>query len=653
MGMILDDARAAVLLAGGAAGVAKRLALCADILEQRKRQKMPFDSDKMRAQAETIVARRVAAIRAQLLPSWGEGRAAAMADELLVPSLAAPRIEALLADVESATQGKKTAAALVAQDLIRMVRMVERSELDLGLTNVVNGRVWSAANDRIDALLPPPEDASTPDFMKGHTIARDMVHEWIDAWRPSSQFLQLLDSVANPDTITMANVNPELYKELKALELKASAAHKLVQDAAMNSGGFSEEARKAAQDFYDLRVKEAKAIYEKYHQVREQLLQQRNQAWKVFEPGSPMNDAAQACIQEVVQSSPVDEKQADTWARDQVITPAAKSRLRKMGYAPEQVVKDMAEFYRFTRGRVEKLRIDTKGDKRANTVGVGAHGQPGVIWIDGDFDKRTLWHEMGHHIEADPAAAAAARLFIRMRADSPEPKKLRELTGSRGYRSDEIAFADHFFSPYVGKIYAHGTTEVFSMGLETFSNPSLLAQRMKTDPQTLQFVMGYIHSPQDTLQALHLAMRQSLRQANEDAKEAAEEVSAAKYKALAAQARPKFTADTSMHWAGAHGVGYSASQGNAKQVGYLVDSGRQIYIAQASVRNPATKRRMVGYRLMMVFESSRRNSDGSPLFGLRYNDYPTKDFDLVLAAALLFAQTGDSPWFDNVLEGKF
>ncbi len=642
--MILDDARAAVLLSGGAAGVVKRLAMCADLLEQRKRQKKPLDSDKEQAQANTLVQRRVAAIRAQLLPSWGEGRTSATADELLIPSQAAPRIEAMLEEVQNATPGKKVATALVAGDLVRMVRMVEQSELNLGLTNVINGAQWRTVMDRIQALT-PAEEPEAPSFMQGHTHARAMVHEWIEAWRPPEKLAQSIATMGDPSLINVSNVAPALYEKLLAIKERTEIESRVITSASNAIyAANSDEERAKARAHYNQLVEAYETVRNEFYDLRAKLNAMVREAQDAMQ--GPVADAAQECITEVMTASPVTPEQAQAWASDQVISPAAKARLRKNGYQPEQVIKDMAEFYRFTRGRVEKLRIDTNGGKRANTVGIGAHGQPGVIYIDSDFDKRVLWHEMGHHIEADPAAGAAARMFIRMRADDPKPYTLRSLTGIKGYRADEVAYKDHFFSPYIGKIYSHGTTEVFSMGLETFSNPALLATRMKQDPQTLQFVMGYIHSPQDTLQALHLAMRQSLRQATDDAQEAVQEVGQAKYKALAVQA--KFTPDESLDWAVAKGVDYSASSGGtAKQMGYITENGEQVHIAKASVRNPQTNRKAQGYRVMMVYGLQNGRH------GLRYMDYVTKDFDAVLAAAMLLARTKDTAWLHNILEGKF
>lgn len=247
-------------------------------------------------------------------------------------------------------------------------------------------------------------------------------------------------------------------------------------------------------------------------------------ALKLQQLGSDMAARRQAAIaasvtglvDSVMAESEVSEEQAGQWAnRNVVITKTAANRLKKLGYDPAQVLRDAAEFYRLARGRIEKVVIDSNGGRRANANSIDAHGTAGVINLGSQFDKRVLWHELGHHIEADPVAAAAARLFIRLRSEDGQVHTLRKLTGYKGYRADEKAFKNGFFHPYVGKVYPAGYTEVFSMALESFSSPVLLAQRIAQDPETFEFVIGYLRSPKTELQELHLSMRQSLREGSE------------------------------------------------------------------------------------------------------------------------------------------
>lgn len=224
-------------------------------------------------------------------------------------------------------------------------------------------------------------------------------------------------------------------------------------------------------------------------------------------------------MREVFAGSDISEERAAAWSNQQVtITPAAARRLKKAGYPPESVLRDAAEFYRLCRGRIEKVVIDSQGDRRANANSIDNHGSAGIINLGSQFDKRVLWHELGHHIEANPVAAAAAGLFIRVRSEDGKQYPLRKLTGSKFYSPREVAFKNGFFSPYVGKVYSDGKTEVFSMALESFSDPILLARRIAADPRTFEFVIGYLSSPKTEIESMHLAMRQSMREVNESAK---------------------------------------------------------------------------------------------------------------------------------------
>jgi hypothetical protein len=98
-----------------------------------------------------------------------------------------------------------------------------------------------------------------------------------------------------------------------------------------------------------------------------------------------------------------------------------------------------------------------------------------------------------------------------------------------------------FFSPYIGKLYNDACTEVFSMGLETFSNPVLLAHRMHKDPQTLAMVTGYVSRPVSDLEKQMVALQGLLVQASEEGEASLESQIRAVVEALAARAAIKKT----------------------------------------------------------------------------------------------------------------
>ncbi len=116
-------------------------------------------------------------------------------------------------------------------------------------------------------------------------------------------------------------------------------------------------------------------------------------------------------------------------------------------------------------------------------------GSRDVINI-GDGAQATVRHEAGHWIESRSASTLgdsapdtapimrqqtsiirqACTDFRTRRATSATPEALNQLTGGHVYGADEVALPDKFICAYVGKVYQSGDTEVFSLGLEQFSN---------------------------------------------------------------------------------------------------------------------------------------------------------------------------------------
>lgn len=349
---------------------------------------------------------------------------------------------------------------------------------------------------------------------------------------------------------------------------------------------------------------------------------------------------------EFMDASDVDPEQAEAWcSRHVTITKAAKARLKKLGYPPEQVLRDAAEFYRLARGRIEKVVIDSKGDRRANAVGTMDHGTAGRVNLGTGFDKRVLWHELGHHVEADPVAAAAARLFIRLRSkDDGKLHKLSKLTGHKGYGSHEVAYSNGFFHPYVGKVYSWGTTEVFSMGLESFSDPFLLAQRIAKDPETFEFVTGYLRSPKTALQRLHLAMRQSLREGNESAEAEAEDTA----KASLAREVGKITDFVTATELPEEVDEWARRMLQGQVVGYLSPDKDGVYyvLAKGRWRHPKTRRMGVVFQLYKVY----RDAQSLPR---AYDAFPLNEPEIARLALASWRQTGIEPRYEYLASGQF
>jgi hypothetical protein len=103
-----------------------------------------------------------------------------------------------------------------------------------------------------------------------------------------------------------------------------------------------------------------------------------------------------------------------------------------------------------------------------------------------------LAHEWGHALEdVNERTQRAATSFLAQRTAADAPQYLSVLTGNERYSSDERAKPDHFFNPYMGKLYQGGETELVSMGIEllrTFEGAKLYSK----DPEHFWLTLGIL-----------------------------------------------------------------------------------------------------------------------------------------------------------------
>ena len=139
------------------------------------------------------------------------------------------------------------------------------------------------------------------------------------------------------------------------------------------------------------------------------------------------------------------------------------------------------EFYQITNG-AGSTTLDTfkYTDKRA-------YASEGMrdINIGEDGFAKDIYHEMGHHIEYEDKRIAKAA------SDWRDKRATGSASPLRGY-SNEIAIPGNYVSPYVGKIYHNGCTEVISVGLEAFSSSEKMLRFYEKDKEHFQFIMGVI-----------------------------------------------------------------------------------------------------------------------------------------------------------------
>lgn len=249
-------------------------------------------------------------------------------------------------------------------------------------------------------------------------------------------------------------------------------------------------------------IEKAAALLAEYHELRKT-------TWEKIK--APYEDAfrsekdqmaatlvthGQAIIDKLIYTATIDEPMANDWASQQIITGAAVKHLKKIKYPEVQVRKDLAQLYRITNGRISHVMLDhISGTRRAYTVETQDRTSSKAIYLDGDFDKRTLFHEMGHHMESDKAALAAAQGFLKGKRGSDDKLyRLKNLVPNSKYDAQELAYKGDFFNPYVGKHYQDGTTEVWSMGLESFADPVVLSQRIEYDTAMFAMIVGGIRA---------------------------------------------------------------------------------------------------------------------------------------------------------------
>ena len=79
---------------------------------------------------------------------------------------------------------------------------------------------------------------------------------------------------------------------------------------------------------------------------------------------------------------------------------------------------------------------------------------------------------------------------------------LRSITGNTGYRSSEVAFLDKYKDAYMGKVYDMfdydysyikgkvNPSEVLTMSIQEFADPSLMGKLYRTHPDLFELVVG-------------------------------------------------------------------------------------------------------------------------------------------------------------------
>lgn len=173
----------------------------------------------------------------------------------------------------------------------------------------------------------------------------------------------------------------------------------------------------------------------------------------------------------------------------------------------------LTEFYRITGGKILSISLNKTND-RASAFCSGTTA--GSINIGGHPNRTTMYHEMAHLLEGDGLTAAASRHFRNTSANGPEIKKLNEISNNEYYKDEEVALENGWISPYVGKVYKNGHTEVLSMGLQHLAHPDQLARLAATDPAMLEYVLAVAAAPAASAVGVVRALADDHRKINEE-----------------------------------------------------------------------------------------------------------------------------------------
>lgn len=330
---------------------------------------------------------------------------------------------------------------------------------------------------------------------------------------------------------------------------------------------------------------------------------------------------------EVLATSSITETEAKAWADAQIVEDAALERIARYGYKRDQLRADMAEFYRLTGGRLPAIKIENQSRRRANASAGHGHSES-VIRVGTGFDKRVLFHEMAHHLEADPSLYGVAQAFLVKRREGPETYKLRALTKNTRYESDEVAYKDSWMDAYVGKVYQHQATEVMSMGMERFSSDTALGYAASLDPEMYALMIGAMKSKPHPAAVAMTKLRHGLVTAarEESAEKAATMEQLLKEAAglVIFRATGQIEEDQQMaYWARNSGIGGPKAQ-------FLGEWNGRWFYRSPTVRNQQTKRKGRGIVVLWKYGSN----------GCSHMAFPGDDVERAKAEAWFYVNTG-------------
>lgn len=192
--------------------------------------------------------------------------------------------------------------------------------------------------------------------------------------------------------------------------------------------------------------------------------------------------------EDLIKAGRIDKSGTDFWA----------GTLRKRTKITKKAELALKEAYQLLGGNIPTLGAVGYTDKRAyaskpRTDAMGFVSEGFINVGKNTKGSEVIFHEVGHHLEYSfPELVESANAFITKRSKGRSPQSLRQLTGIKGYKSDEMALPDEFIDPYVGKLYKDRSTEVISMGVERFTSSENMQKFRDKDPEHFHYILGVI-----------------------------------------------------------------------------------------------------------------------------------------------------------------
>lgn len=201
--------------------------------------------------------------------------------------------------------------------------------------------------------------------------------------------------------------------------------------------------------------------------------------------------AMQGLLSELMSSNPDDVVAAERAAGKVRIDESAAARRSRI-----QLTRILKDFALLTDGKgfaapLDLIYREPRAWANNTAINIGKQKTVGET-------RRILFHEMGHRVELEsPALNKAAQDWIQSRATGA-PKPLNSILRTTVYNNSELAYPDKFITPYVGKFYKNGYTEVFAVGLEYFSSAAKLFELFARDEDHFYMMMGALKMGRQT-----------------------------------------------------------------------------------------------------------------------------------------------------------